>query len=67
MNFDELISKRWKEAEERPDDRRCWFELAERMALQILTLENDGKPVPMELRIKADEAYQIYQNMGGEV
>lgn len=56
------IAEREAEAIQR-NDMACWRAFAERLALECLTNENDGVPVPIALRLKADEAYQTYMDM----
>ena len=59
---EDWIAHRWEEAEAR-NSMPCWRALAERLALECLGLENDGKPVPIELRKMADDAYQRYLDL----
>jgi hypothetical protein len=45
------------------NDMACWRALSERLALECLSLESAGVAVPLSLRLKADDAWQKYQDM----
>ena len=61
-NLPGWIATREAEAVKR-NDMPCWRAFAERLALECLTYENDGLAVPLALRLKADDAWQQYQNL----